>query len=149
MPGDVITPAPQALNIPSSSSVSQLSIINTTCDIVVPTDSAVEPLLPGCKWLNLPTYSFYIKNENLGRKVIFDLGMRKDWQNAVPRIQDAVSNQVNGLNIQKDVHEILIEGKVDLNKIEALVMSHWQRSQSLTLTLQGCETHYERAKRTR
>jgi len=126
MPGDVITPpARPGLNIPSSSSVCQLSIINTTCDIVVPTDSAVEPLIPGYKWLNLPTYSFYIKNENLGREVLFDLGMRKDWQNAVPRIRDAVSKQVNGLNIQKSVHEILIEGKVDLNKIEACVMSHW------------------------
>lgn len=125
MSSDIIAAARPGLNAPSSNSVCQISIINTTCDIVVPTDSAVEPLISGYKWLNLPTYSFYIKNEHLGREVLFDLGMRKDWQNSVPHIRDTVAAQVNGLNIKMDVPEILSEGTVDLNNIEAFIMSHW------------------------
>ncbi|CAM1500612.1 Fc.00g097740.m01.CDS01 [Cosmosporella sp. VM-42] len=125
MSNDITPATPPGLNAPLSNSICHLSIINTTCDIVVPTDSAVEPFIPGYKWLNLPTYSFYIKNETLGREVLFDLGMRKDWQNSVPHIRESVAAQINGLNIKKGVHEILAEGNIDLNNIEAFIMSHW------------------------
>lgn len=125
MSSDIVAAPFPGLKVPPGDTCCQLSIINTTCDLVCPVTNAVEPEIPGYKWLNLPTYSFYIKNEETGRQVLFDLGMRKDWQNAVPAIRDAISVSVNGLFITKDVKEILLEGKVDLNTVEAFVMSHW------------------------
>ena len=125
MSNDVIAAPFRGLEVPPSDSCCELSIINTTCDIVCPTTSAVEPKIPGYDWLNLPTFSFYMKNKNTGRQILFDLGMRKDWQNAVPRIRDTVSVAVNGLYIKQNVEEILVQGQVDLNKIDAFVMSHW------------------------
>jgi glyoxylase-like metal-dependent hydrolase (beta-lactamase superfamily II) len=113
------------LNIPASDSVCRLSIIDTTCNIVCTTLRTVEPKIPGHEWINLPTYSFYIKHEKSGREILFDLGMRKDWQNSVPHIRETVSKNVDGLDITKDVHDILTDGGVDLNKVEAFIMSHW------------------------
>lgn len=117
-------PAP-SLNIPSSSSTCQLSIINTTCDITVPIPYLVEPNIEGHDWLNLPTYSFHIKHEKSGKELLFDLGTRADWWNSVPHINDLLSNHVPGLRVKENVLDILPRGNVDVKDIEAFVLSHW------------------------
>lgn len=113
------------LNIPKSSSCCHVSIINTTCDISVPPAVLVEPEIPGFNWMNLPTFSFYIKHESSGRELLFDLGARKDWDNSVPAIAGLVRDHVPGIWIKDDVLDIVARGNVDVSKIEALVLSHW------------------------
>lgn len=113
------------LNIPVSSNTCQLSIVNTTCNITCPTHYLIEPKVAGYDWLNLPTFSFYIKHEKSGAELLFDLGSRKDWQNSVPQIAALVNDHVNGLKVDKDVLEIVQEGGVNVANIEALILSHW------------------------
>jgi glyoxylase-like metal-dependent hydrolase (beta-lactamase superfamily II) len=122
--------APQAkeapsLNIPTSSSTCQLSIINTTCDIAVPPHYLVEPKIEGHEWLNQPTFSFYIKHEIFGKELLFDLGTRADWWNSVPHINDLISNHIPGFRVKEDVVDILVRGNVNLKSIDAFVLSHW------------------------
>jgi glyoxylase-like metal-dependent hydrolase (beta-lactamase superfamily II) len=94
-----------SLRIPKGSETCRLSIINTTCDLTVPPYYLVEPEIKGHEWLNLPTYSFHIKHDNNGK--------------------DLISGHVPGLKVTKDVIDILPEGNVNINNVEALVLSHW------------------------
>lgn len=114
-----------ALNLPKSDSTVEVHIINTTCDIVVPADAFVKPVLKGHETLNLPTFAFLVENKKLGKTVMFDLGCRKDWWNFAPTVHDLVKKAIPGLNVPKGMNEILKEGGVDLNKIEGIVWSHW------------------------
>lgn len=113
------------LKLPKSNNICQVSIIDSTCDIVVPPSTLIEPHIKGHDWLNLPTYAFYIKNEKTGKQVLFDLGSRRDWQNLVPHVVDVLSHRIPGLKVQKEVVDIIREGGVDPDDIEALILSHW------------------------
>lgn len=123
-------PAPP-INLPKSNETCDISILNTTCDLVIPPPMLVEPEVPGHQWLNLPTYSFHITHKKTGAQVLFDLGMRKDWENSVPHIAELVGSHLPGVRIQKDVTEILEEGGVKLKDVKALVLSHWHFDHSM------------------
>jgi hypothetical protein len=112
------------VNLPKGSQTCEISIINTTCDIVVPPGTLVEPKIPGHEYLNLPTVAFYIKHAS-GAELLFDMGCRSDWENLVPHVSEIVSERVPGLRVSKDVPVILKEGGVDPNKLKALILSHW------------------------
>lgn len=85
----------------------------------------MEPPIKGHDWLNLPDYSFHIKHNSSGRELLFDLGNRKDWWNAVPHIANLIATGVPGIKIDKNVTEILEEGGVKLSDQKALILSHW------------------------
>ena len=91
------------LNLPKGNDVCDVSIINSTCDIVVPPSTLIEPQIEGHEYLNLPTYAFYIKNRRTGKQVLFDMGSRTDWQNLVPSVVDTLNHRIPGLKIEKEV----------------------------------------------
>jgi glyoxylase-like metal-dependent hydrolase (beta-lactamase superfamily II) len=113
------------LNIPASDAICELSILDTTCDIVSADYMLIQPKIADYKDLNLPTYSFHIKNKSSGRQLLFDLGSRKDWENSPPHIAKLIAAAVPGYKVDKDVVDILKDGGVDLNKVEGFVLSHW------------------------
>ncbi|CAK4034302.1 Hypothetical predicted protein [Lecanosticta acicola] len=122
-------PAP-SINLPEGEDVCDVSIINSTCDIVVPPSTLVEPQIDGHTWLNLPTYAFHVRNERSGEQILFDLGCRTDWQNLVPSVVDTVSHRIPGLKVEKEVIDIVKDGGVDPGDIKALVLSHWHYDHS-------------------
>lgn len=66
-----------------------------------------------------------------GRKLLYDLGCRKDWENLPPVLGLKAlveGGVVNKLEVGKNVAEILVEGGVDLRGIEGIVWSHWYDS---------------------
>lgn len=113
------------LSIPKSNECCNLSIINTTCDLTVPPDFLVEPSMDGYEWMNLPTFSFYIQHQSSKRQFLFDLGARKDWENHVPHIKGLIAGHVPGIRITEDVLDIVSNGGVKVDDIEALLLSHW------------------------
>ncbi len=113
------------MGLPKSSSVCNLSIIDTTCEITVPLNMLVEPEIPGYQYLNMPDYSFHIKHAASGKELLFDLGTRFDWWNLPPHIAGIISGHVPGWRVEKDPIDILKDGGVDLNNIESFVLSHW------------------------
>ena len=92
---------PASLNIPESTHTYQLSIINTTCDFTLPPDWLVQPRIAGYDWLNLPTYSFHLKNSRSGSEILFDLGCRKDWYNLVPNLAQLLDDRMRGFRVSK------------------------------------------------
>lgn len=73
------------------------------------------------------TWSILIEHPS-GRRLIYDLGMRKDWQNAPPSLNlqkyfdDGI---VEVLEASKNVSEILEQGGLALEEIEGVIWSHW------------------------
>lgn len=136
MAGDEIQPQPHpSLNLPQSHSTVELSIINTTTDLVCPAKAFVEPVQKGHEFLNMPTFAFLIQNKNLGKTIMFDLGCRKDWWNLSPAAYASFKDGIPGINILKNVSEILREGGVDERKIDAVVWSHWHPDHTGDLSL--------------
>lgn len=113
---------PPTLNIPASESVVNVHIINSTSRIKgMPFSVFMTPSYKGLDYLDAPAFSFLIEHQSSGRKLLFDLGVRKDWENlpatTVKRIEDAGWT----VTIEKGVAEILQEGGVAPKDIEAII----------------------------
>ena len=113
------------LNLPQSNSIVQVHIINTTTDIVVPAKAFVQPVQKGHEHMNMPTFAFLVENKRVGKTIMFDLGCRKDWWNHSPAARGAIKRGIAGLNVPKNVNEILRDGGVVDQKIDGVVWSHW------------------------
>ncbi|KAH0842478.1 hypothetical protein AYO21_10781 [Fonsecaea monophora] len=74
-----------ALNIPHSLSTVSVSVIETTSRIIAKTNIVVQPHIQGHDEFNCPCYSFLIDHKGTGKKILFDLGIRKDPENLSPR----------------------------------------------------------------
>ncbi|AEO63751.1 uncharacterized protein THITE_2109342 [Thermothielavioides terrestris NRRL 8126] len=113
------------LGIPPSASTVDLSIINTTGTIRgVSADLFLSPPVKGYDWLAVPVVSFLIQHPRLNRSLLFDLGIRKDWENLSPPLLTRIKSLGWTLSVDRDVHEILQEAGVDPGNIEAIVWSH-------------------------
>ncbi|ETS84345.1 hypothetical protein PFICI_02370 [Pestalotiopsis fici W106-1] len=110
------------VGIPKGASA-KVSIINNSFLWDFPVDNYIQPKVPGFDKFYMPTYSFLIENAQ-GRKVLFDFGLRKDWHNLPPEAQHEISGDGIKINVEKDVVDILLEGGVKGDEIEAVVFSH-------------------------
>ncbi|KIW96786.1 uncharacterized protein Z519_02177 [Cladophialophora bantiana CBS 173.52] len=112
------------LAIPSGQTAS-VSLIDTTCTIDhIDLHYLVGPPVEGVSKLPcMPVYSFLVENLT-GRKVLFDLGLRKDRQNLAPSVTAGLAKASFEVNATKDVPGILAEHGYRLQDIEAIIWSH-------------------------
>ncbi|KAL2112391.1 hypothetical protein VUR80DRAFT_7746 [Thermomyces stellatus] len=115
---------PPEVPIPEDGEVCALSIIDTTCSLTVPADTLVEPVIPGHELMNFPTVAFLITHAPSGRKLLFDLGCRKDFWNLPPPIAKTIDEKVPGIKVEKSLADILSEGGTDVSELEAAIVSH-------------------------
>lgn len=113
---------PPSLDIPDSTCIVNVHIINSTSRIKgIPYSLFTTPSYKGLEYLDCPAFSFLIEHTASGRKILFDLGVRKDWENLpaviVKRIKDGGWN----VTIEKGVADILQEGGVAPKDIEAII----------------------------
>ncbi|KAF3016103.1 hypothetical protein E8E14_001944 [Neopestalotiopsis sp. 37M] len=119
------TPAPE-LNIPPSTATVNVSIINTTGTIRgVNTWRFFEPSIKGHDWLATPCFAFLIQHPTLNRSIVFDLGIKKDLENLPPPLLERFKESGYTVDVPKHVREILDEGGVDTQSLEAVIWSHW------------------------
>lgn len=111
---------PPALNIPHSDSTVEVSIIDTTCHLSLPSSLFVEPEL--FKNITAPAYAFLIKHKD--DTILFDLGIRKDWENGPTPVVEMVRPHADKLHIEKDVATILRENGQALEDVSAIIWSH-------------------------
>lgn len=111
--------------LPQGDAVCRIFMIDTACNLVALAKLLVEPHWPGHEYLNLPTYSWLIVNDKTDEHVLFDLGMRKDWENSPPHIVSVVEAVLPGISIDNDVPSVLKANDVELEKISAVILSHW------------------------
>jgi len=88
----------------------------------------LTPAYHGHELLTAPCLVFLIEHAS-GRKLVFDLGMRKDWKNLAPAFTATVEAAGPDVTIEvtKDVAEILQENDIDVKggAIEGIIWSHW------------------------
>ncbi|KAJ7637111.1 beta-lactamase-like protein [Roridomyces roridus] len=118
--------APQ-LDIPPSSSTVSVKAYNTVdhpSTGKAPAPSFYKPVLPGHENMAPPSFAFLIQSKATKQRVLFDLGPRKDPENAVPFIAEAARTQFMFLPVSRDVCEQLTDDGVALDTISAAIWSH-------------------------
>jgi hypothetical protein len=105
-------PAPP-LNIPQSKNTVKVSIIDSTSIITLPMSVMCKPKnVGGHEKCVCPAYSFLIEHESEDgkrRRLLFDLGVRKDWENMAPYAVERIKRAGWGVKVDKDVYDILEE----------------------------------------
>lgn len=114
------------LKLPHSLATVAVSIIDTgswACRL--PCANLFRPQFKGLKTFDLCSYSFLVTHRSCGkeRRVIFDLGMRKDWENLVPGMVRKLKLWGSDLKMKKDVTDVLEEHGTDPNSVEAVIWS--------------------------
>lgn len=112
------------MNFPSGSATVTVRIMNTTCYMrTTAINDFMEPSIKGHKELAGPAYSFLIEHTQNGRtrRLVFDLGLRKDWGNLAPRIVDLLTDGTWIIHTDKNVQDVLVDGGNHPAEIEALI----------------------------
>lgn len=107
------------LELPVSQQIVRVRMVDTSCTLTIKSKSFVDPTLPGQESLEVPDNSFLIEHEGSGQKLMFDLGIRKDYWNLPPVVLGRLSTgiAIPSLRVDRDVSEILVENSVPLEEI--------------------------------
>ncbi|ESK93999.1 hypothetical protein Moror_12893 [Moniliophthora roreri MCA 2997] len=69
-----------------------------------------------------PSLSFLVQHSTNGKKLIVDLGLRKDWENYSPI--NAITSKNWGVTVPQDVSESLREGGLSPSDIDTICITH-------------------------
>ena len=112
------------LNIPPGVANATISFIDSTARISnIPSSIFFTPQssLPDFPTIPpLPCWVILIRHSS-GKNLLFDLGIRKDWENLSPVTADRVKGYGWDIKIEKNVSEILVENGVELVEIDYVV----------------------------
>jgi hypothetical protein len=117
------------LSLPSASKTVEVQIIDTTAEMRnLPSSTFFQPGINGWDTWNGPCYSFLITHTDSRdgtRRVVFDLGVRKDWKNLMPGVVQTMEGWAEqcgfSIKVDKDVSEVLNGNGVELRDIEAVI----------------------------
>jgi hypothetical protein len=86
--------------IPISAATVSISIIDTSTRISnLKTDILFQNPIPGHDIVDgLPSWSFLVEHQPTGTKLLFDLGLRVDWQSGVPAAGMLLNSDFKTLN---------------------------------------------------
>ncbi len=114
-----------ALDVPLSQATVAVSIIDTTSWVHgLPCEDKFSPHFPGLTHFDICSFAFLISlfdDNSKKRHVIFDLGIRKDWKNCVPKMLGFFERWGAKIDVERDVADILRVNGVDLNEIDAVI----------------------------
>jgi glyoxylase-like metal-dependent hydrolase (beta-lactamase superfamily II) len=71
-----------------------------------------------------PSLSFFLVHQPSGTKLVYDLGMRKDWENYPPAIEIRIATGVRKIDVSVDVRDSVVSGGVDPNDVDVVIVSH-------------------------
>lgn len=95
-------------------------MIDTMATVTAKAECFLKPTLPGHELLSITVACFLIENERLGKKAMFDLGVRKDFWNAPPAVARRLEAAIPGVKVDQDVTEILQDQGISLESIGKL-----------------------------
>lgn len=95
----------------------RVRLIDTTTLMTIRSESFVKPVQKGHELINVTDVAFLIEHEPSGKKILFDLGCRKDYWNLPAVIQKRLGDVIPSLRVDKDVSEILQEKGVPPDSI--------------------------------
>ncbi|KAL4882672.1 beta-lactamase-like protein [Aspergillus karnatakaensis] len=118
---------PPDLRIPTSTAIVTVRVIDTTTTLHLKPSLFWTPEIPSLTGIDAPTLSFLISSETQSKHVLFDLGVRKDWENYAPATVDLIKKTTK-VTVHKNIAEILDDDdkgcSVKSTDISALIWSH-------------------------
>ncbi|KAJ6578792.1 hypothetical protein DFH09DRAFT_913668 [Mycena vulgaris] len=111
----------QDFGIPPSDAtigVKAFSVANFTLNNL--THVFVNPVLPGHESITLPMHAFLLEHQPSQKKFMFDLGMRNDPLNLPPAFAAFFSGKAITVGDFKDIAQLLQDGGVALDSIDAV-----------------------------
>ncbi|KAI1623491.1 beta-lactamase-like protein [Exophiala viscosa] len=85
----------------------------------------MAPPVPGLETFKTsPSLTFFLEHPS-GRKLVFDLGIRKDYGNYSKPITDYLPTTKYDIQVTKNVIDVLQEHGIAGSDIEAVIWSHW------------------------
>ncbi|KAF8189915.1 beta-lactamase-like protein [Mycena galopus ATCC 62051] len=115
------------LNIPESTSTVSLkafNLIDDVNDVALPAALFFHPVVPGHEVYRCPVFAFLVTHAATGRRIMFDLGLRKDPENASPAVAQLAAAGNMKMNVRRDILEQLQTDGVEPETISAVVWSH-------------------------
>ena len=113
--------APPALNIPTSSTTINVKVIDVCSIGNVPTKSLFTPTVPGFDVVNgAPSFVFLLEHPS-GQKLLFDLGIRKDWENLDSASVERLKQHGYRVDVEIGVAEFLDEVGVGKENVDAII----------------------------
>lgn len=108
------------VSIPSGS-VATVKLINPVNFGPAILNRFMSPPVPGLETFETsPSLSFLIEHSS-GRRLVWDLGIRKDFENYAPSITEYIPTTKYRIQVSKHVAEILEEGGIERADIEAVI----------------------------
>ncbi|KAJ5937119.1 hypothetical protein N7466_003569 [Penicillium verhagenii] len=113
--------------VPDSDQTVRVRLLDTTTYLTGIAKVFVDPVVAGHETFSFNDFAFLIENQRLGKKVMFDLGTRKDYWNLAPSVQQifGTDSVMTGMRIDKNVSEILTDGGIELSEIDSCIWSHY------------------------
>lgn len=130
-----LTPPMPELIIPESDATVRVRMIDTSGVMVVNAKPFIEPVQKGHELVSLPVAAFLIDHPPSGRKIMFDLGVRKDYWKLPAALQKRLGFVIPALRVDKDTTEILQEKGISLDRICKSIRSNFRHANILTLHL--------------
>ncbi|KAJ7588103.1 beta-lactamase-like protein [Mycena floridula] len=112
------------LGIPKSSEtvdVKMFDVLTHSPDTFLPAVGFLFPVIPGRENLDINMYAFLIEHSKTGKRAMFDLGLRKDFNNSAPFWK---TQSFDGIIIEQDIVTQLHNGNISLESIESVFWSH-------------------------
>lgn len=107
-------------SVPSGQAIT-VKIINTANFGPAQLNRFMAPPVPGMDTLpSSPSFSFLMEHAS-GRKLVFDLGIRKDYQNYAPKIANYIPTTKYTIDVTKNVSDVLQENGIKGEEIEAVI----------------------------
>ncbi|KAL7940652.1 hypothetical protein V8C42DRAFT_356114 [Trichoderma barbatum] len=114
---------PQWLSVPPSTQTVRVRLIDEIGLMTLPSALFLDPVSEGHEFMNGGDIAFLIEHKTLGKKALFDLGIRKDWWNLPSKVRDPLAFCV-GIKVEKDVPEVLRDSGIRLDDINDIIWSH-------------------------
>lgn len=109
------------MSIPSSSQIVVVKMINAVNFGPAIIKRFMAPPVPGLETFETsPSLSFFIEHSS-GRRLVFDLGIRKDHQNYSASIAEYLPTTNYAIQVEKDIADILEDGGVELSSVEGVI----------------------------
>ena len=110
-----------ALTIPPSTTIIDVKVIDVCTIAGVPAKALFQPPIPGFDVINpAPSFVFLLEHPS-GQKLLFDLGIRKDWENLESTIVERLKHHGYQVGVEKGIAEYLDEARIGKENVNAII----------------------------
>ena len=110
-----------SVRLPRGEVAVQVRLINPVNFGPAVLDRFMAPAVPGLETFpSCPSHSFLLEHPS-GRRVVFDLGIRKDFENYAPSIATYIPTTGYKIEVVENVADILEDNGVPTKSVEAVI----------------------------